>query len=256
VAFANVWVRNAKVEGILGELAAGKHDIVALAEVTDRHMGPIDAVLPEATYPWRWSAPDGSKGFALVSRVPLSEVERWSSQGHPQVDVVARMPGALPCRLLIIHTWGPVHRPSIKRWRAQLLDIADRAQMAPTHRTEASVETGTDRDAPGGTLPTVIMGDFNATHQHRSFERLVRGGWTDAGSLRFGGWRATWPANRRWRPPIICIDHILVGAGISVRSGRAGRARGSDHRPVSAVVVLPPGAGAGAGGTSPGGSAA
>jgi endonuclease/exonuclease/phosphatase (EEP) superfamily protein YafD len=248
VAFANVWRRNANVEGILDELAGGDNDIVALAEVADCHVDAIDAVLPKATYPWRWSAPDGSsgsKGLAVVSRVPLAQVDKWSSRGHPQVDMVALVAGALPCRLLVVHTWAPVRPPSIKRWRAQLVDIADRAQVGPGRSTEGSAPTGMDKDAPAGTLPTVIMGDFNATHQHRSFERLVRGGWTDAASLRFGGWRATWPANRRWRPPIIGIDHILVGPGVSVEFGRAGRARGSDHRPVSAVLVLPPASAAG-----------
>jgi endonuclease/exonuclease/phosphatase family metal-dependent hydrolase len=84
-----------------------------------------------------------------------------------------------------------------------------------------------------------MMGDFNATLQHRSFARLVGTRWSDAGTLAFGGWRGTWPANRWWRPAMLRIDHILVGPEISVRSGRAGRACGSDHRPVSAVLRLP-----------------
>jgi endonuclease/exonuclease/phosphatase family metal-dependent hydrolase len=84
-----------------------------------------------------------------------------------------------------------------------------------------------------------MVGDFNATRQHRSFDRLVGTGWSDAGALCFGGWRGTWPANRWWRPPLFRIDHILTGPGISVRTSRAGRARGSDHRPVTAELTLP-----------------
>jgi endonuclease/exonuclease/phosphatase family metal-dependent hydrolase len=85
-----------------------------------------------------------------------------------------------------------------------------------------------------------MMGDFNATRQHRSFDRLVEEGWDDAGTLRFGGWRGTWPADRRWLPPLFRIDHVLAGPGIAVCSGRAWNASGSDHRPVSAVLRLPP----------------
>ncbi len=224
VAFANLLYRNRDVRGILSELAAGEHDIVALAEVTEAHSNEIDALFPTATYPWRWCVPGGSQGLALMSRAPLDEVTKWMSQGHPQLEVTVRAPGSLPFRLLVIHTWGPVGRRKIGWWRAQLAEIADRAQSA---------------SSSGDNLPVVMVGDFNATRQHRSFDRLVATGWSDAGALCFGGWRGTWPANRWWRPPLFRIDHILTGPGISVRTSRAGRARGSDHRPVTAVLTLP-----------------
>jgi endonuclease/exonuclease/phosphatase (EEP) superfamily protein YafD len=224
MAFANLLYRNRDIRGILSELAAGEHDIVALAEVTGAHSMEIDALFPTGTYPWRWCVPGGPKGLALMSRAPLGEVSEWTSQGHPQLEVTVRAPGSLPFRLLVIHTWGPVGRRKIGWWRAQLAEIADRAQSA---------------SASGDNLPVVMVGDFNATRQHRSFDRLVGTGWSDAGALCFGGWRGTWPANRWWRPPLFRIDHILTGPGISVRTSRAGRARGSDHRPVTAELTLP-----------------
>jgi endonuclease/exonuclease/phosphatase (EEP) superfamily protein YafD len=242
VAFANVWGHNKDVTGILRELAAGEHDIVAMAEVTEDHVPAIDALLPPSTYPWRRVDPDArqaSKGLALLSRIPLGQVERWSSHGHPQLDSVVLAPGALPFRLLVVHTWGPVGRSKVRRWRAQLAEVGARAEEAPTG---ASASTG--QLTAAGVLPTVMVGDFNATRQHRSFDRLAGPSWSDAGTRRFGGWRATWPANRRWRPALFRIDHILAGPGITVRSGRAGRASGSDHRPVTAVLGLPPAAGA------------
>jgi endonuclease/exonuclease/phosphatase (EEP) superfamily protein YafD len=226
VAFANLLDRNRDVKGILSELAAGEHDIVGLAEVTQAHATEIDALLPSATYPWRWCVPRGSQGLAVMSRVPLDEVAMWMSQGHPQLELTVRAPGSLPFRLLVIHTWGPVGRQKIGCWRAQLAEIAERAQSA---------------SSSGADLPVVMVGDFNATRQHRSFDRLLGRGWSDAGALCFGGWRGTWPANRWWRPPLFRIDHILTGQGISVRTSRAGRARGSDHRPVTAVLTLPAG---------------
>jgi endonuclease/exonuclease/phosphatase (EEP) superfamily protein YafD len=250
VAFANLWWRNHDVRGALGELAGGQHDIVALAEVTDSHLAAVDALFPRATYPWRWCAPEGSEGLAVVSRVPFDRVEKWSSQGHPQLDMVVEVPGASPVRLLVVHTWGPVGRPAIKRWRRQLAEIAARAQGAPAGpgeplgaagvRTAVGVRDAAGERASADAQPTAVVGDFNATHQHRSFRRLIGSGWTDAGTAGPGGWRATWPANHRWFPALFNIDHILAGPGISVRSARAGRGRGSDHRPVSAVLVLGP----------------
>jgi endonuclease/exonuclease/phosphatase (EEP) superfamily protein YafD len=220
VAFANVWRNNTDVEGILAELAAGEHDVVGLAEVTDHHLGAIEAVFSPSRYPWRKvepDGPDGSKGLALLSRFPIERVEKWWTQGHPQLDATVLVPGALPFRLLVVHTWGPVGH-QIRNWRAQLVDIGRRAEGERT----------------------IIIGDFNATLQHRSFTRLVGTRWSVVGTRAFGGWRATWPANRWWRPALFRIDHILAGPEISVRSGRAGRACGSDHRPVSAVLGLPP----------------
>ena len=113
VAFANLWCYNNDVAGVLGELVGGEHDILAMAEVTEEHAAVIDALFPSSVYPWRRVEPDaypGSTGLALVSRVPLSHVETWSTQGHPQFDAVVVVPEASALRLLVVHTWGPVGR--------------------------------------------------------------------------------------------------------------------------------------------------
>ncbi len=232
MAFANLWCYNRDATGVLRELASGQHDVVAMAEVIDDHVPAIDALFPASTYPWRRIEPEaspGSKGLALVSRVPLSHIETWSSQGHPQFDSLVVTPNASPVRLLVVHTWGPLGRNRVRAWRRQLAEIGARARGPALGGAPISPRA----------RATVVMGDFNATRQHRSFGQLVVGGWIDAGTLRFGGWRGTWPANRRWPPPLFRIDHILTSPGISVCSGRAGRASGSDHRPVTAVLRLP-----------------
>jgi endonuclease/exonuclease/phosphatase family metal-dependent hydrolase len=136
--------------------------------------------------------------------------------------------------------WGK----KIVSWRAQLAEIAARAEG------EASV----------------IVGDFSATLEHRSFARLVGTRWSVASTPGFGaggrrgqpigaGGRRCSGSTTSWLLPasqsvqegpaaLLRIDHILVAPEISVRSGRAWRARGSDHRPVSAVLRLPPSPGA------------
>jgi endonuclease/exonuclease/phosphatase family metal-dependent hydrolase len=235
-----VWWKNRDVRGILGELARGENDVVALAEVTDEHVPFIEELLPPTIYPWRWCVPGGSQGLALMSRVPFDDVAEWTSQGQLQLEVTVRSPAAHAIRLLVVHTWGPIGRHAISRWRAQLAEVAARMAAAALGLGGRAAPRGiaaAGQADPAG-LPTVIMGDFNANRQHRSFARLVAG-WDDAGTWFFGGWRATWPANRWWYPALFSIDHILAGPGISVQWGRAGRALGSDHRPVSAALALP-----------------
>ncbi|HXW80686.1 MAG TPA: endonuclease/exonuclease/phosphatase family protein, partial [Acidimicrobiales bacterium] len=149
-------------------------------------------------------------------------------------------------RLLVVHIWAPIGRRGIARWHAQLAELAARMHgLGPVLRSGpppgAPVGKTTSEPAAPRELPTVVVGDFNSTRQHRSFGRLVGPGWSEAGTIGFGGWRATWPANRRWRPAMLNIDHILAGPGISVLRGRAAKARGSDHRPIMAVLGLPRG---------------
>jgi len=46
----------------------------------------------------------------------------------------------------------------------------------------------------------------------RRFEGASAFGWTDGGSVRFGGWRVNWPSNRSWWPSLFRLDHILAAA--------------------------------------------
>lgn len=43
--------------------------------------------------------------------------------------------------------------------------------------------------------------------------------------------------NSRLIPPLIRIDHVLTGAGLTVTTIRSGRGQGSDHRPLVADVA-------------------
>ena len=80
---------------------------------------------------YRAEASPGSRRRALVSRVPLSHVETWSSQGHPQFDGVVVTPNAGAFRLLVVHTWGPLGRDRVRAWRRQLAEVGARAEGRP-----------------------------------------------------------------------------------------------------------------------------
>jgi hypothetical protein len=104
-----------------------------------------------------------------VSMVPGGEMVE---PGPPPTRGGGPGAGAAPLSSPGRRYWAPVDRLNIKRWRAQLAEIARRAQ-------------------PASAPPMVVMADFNATYQHRSFARLVGAGWNDADARAFGGWRAT-----------------------------------------------------------------
>jgi endonuclease/exonuclease/phosphatase family metal-dependent hydrolase len=89
----------------------------------------------------------------------------------------------------------------------------------------------------GGTLG-VLLGDFNATLDHRELRRVLDRGYVDAADATGEGFRTTWPAGRRF-PPEIAIDHVLADRRIAARSLSVHLVPRSDHRAVIAVLELP-----------------
>ena len=67
---------------------------------------------------------------------------------------------------------------------------------------------------------------------------MVDSGYEDAAAETGTGLRATWPAGRRFPPPVT-IDHVLADARCGVRSARVLDVPRSDHRAVLAELELP-----------------
>lgn len=136
------------------------------------------------------------------------------------VRAVADVEGT-PVRIFNIHCKAPMRRRWIPIWKEQLGEM--RAAV------EASAE------------PVIMAGDFNSTHGHAPFRRLLRGGLlrdahVDAGR---GLLATTWPRGGRVVPPLFRIDHVLLTDGIEVVAVREGQGHGSDHRPVIADLAFP-----------------
>lgn len=91
-------------------------------------------------------------------------------------------------------------------------------------------------------IPTIVAGDLNATQGHVPFRRLVGLGLRDATEETNGGLQPTWPADNSKRllglpvPPLIQIDHVLVGGGLVAISARRVVVNGSDHLGVLVVM--------------------
>lgn len=129
--------------------------------------------------------------------------------------------GALRCVLAREHrddlvVWGfrpeaPTDADRQVRWHRQMLALR-KAVAAEEH-------------------PYIVVGDLNSCIWHEPLWRVCRDGGLRRGSSLRGG---------TWCHPVVGwrgrIDHILAGTGVAVRSMRRGRAHGSDHRMLSAVV--------------------
>jgi endonuclease/exonuclease/phosphatase family metal-dependent hydrolase len=70
-------------------------------------------------------------------------------------------------------------------------------------RTAAAVDQG----------PTLVVGDFNATHDHAPMRKVLDTGVRDAAEEAGSGWQPTWPTTRYgqdWVVPLLTIDHVLT----------------------------------------------
>lgn len=91
--------------------------------------------------------------------------------------------------------------------------------------------------------PDLLVGDLNATLDHAAVRSLEAAGLSDGAAQANAGWDPTWPANGLFAiaglrpPPLVEIDHVMVGPRLVVRSFEDVGVRGTDHRAVVATVV-------------------
>lgn len=188
-------------------------DPTLLAALDDRGLGEV---LPHRA----GEASEGARGTVVVSRFPLGPaVDLGLSLGS--VCTLVGVPGA-PFTFVAAH---PV-RPLVRRSTGWAVDH---------QRLRDAVA-----DIDG---PVVVAGDLNATPDHTPYRALLDVGLVDAVDATNGGWQPTWPADGQWSwlglpvPPLVRIDHVLVGQGVRAYDVRAVTVAGTDHRAVIAVLA-------------------
>ena len=86
--------------------------------------------------------------------------------------------------------------------------------------------------------PDLVVGDLNATADHRPLRNLSAAGYRSVTELTNTGWRPTWPADRALPPyPLVQVDHVLVGPRLAAISSHTLPIDGSDHRGLLAEVA-------------------
>jgi len=209
---ANIRYTNRDMPAVAAEITAARPDVVVLEEPTADQIRALDATGAFTRFDWSLLAPEsGSNGFAVWSDVPATGLQRWYAGSHPEIRGWLSVGGS-KVRFYAVHTDAPVGRGGAKNWRTQL-----------------SVIRSTLRSEPH---PLLVVGDFNATWDHRQFQAILHDGLRDAAVLAGRGWEMSWPRGLPVVPPLVRIDHVLVSGGIHVVGFRLGHGQGSDHRPL------------------------
>lgn len=189
-------------------------DVLALIELTPEALETMDTAGFADLFPHRAGAvqPDRSSTM-LLSRTPLSDIEQiGTGLGTVAADVQV---DAATIRAVAVHPRPPVG--SAQGWR---LGHADLAESAPS--------------------ADLVMGDFNATHDHQVMMSLRDLGLRAVSESSNSGWSPTWPMNGMGRLPLplVQIDHVLVARKLAAVESEVVRIGGTDHAAVVAEVGL------------------
>ncbi len=212
---SNVLFTNPQVNDLYDEMAAADADVITFHEVQARFHNEL-AAHPLATEMPHWHS--NVHGTVILSRYPFVDTTHVMLDNELAPVVTIEVEGRR-VRIASVHPATPL--TDFDGWREALVDLknfaaADNEQL-------------------------VILGDFNATMQHRPFRNLLDGAnLRDAHNERGDGWGGTWPmgaGSQRFSPPLR-IDHILVGPGIEVTEFENRANPGSDHRALVADLAI------------------
>ena len=197
-------------------------DVLVLTEFTAAFDEALDqrpdAAEIDERYPYQWRRPAGvGRGLAVLSSLPIERVVPVPLSA-PAIVATLRV-GEEEVELYAVHPMAPSDRWGLLQWQH-----------------DYRVLTADAEDAG----PNVVMaGDFNATSGHRRYRHLLSAGdLRDAHDVGGGGLVGTWPVG--WPiPPLMRLDHVLVGEGIGVERFELLDPTTSDHLGVEAWLRVP-----------------
>jgi endonuclease/exonuclease/phosphatase (EEP) superfamily protein YafD len=215
----NLWLGTADAPSIVELVRDQRVDVLAVQELTPTAAANLDRAGLSTLLPYREAHPaPRSFGSGLYARYPLTGAGARiaSPGGYRQAYGVVQVQGAAPVRLESVHPVPPIDPEDADRWAAGL-----RAQLP----------------ASAG---SILAGDFNATLDHAALLDLLGTGYRDAADEVGAGLTPTWPfaGLRSLITPRITLDHVLVPAGVSVRTYRAVTIPHTDHRAIVVALTL------------------
>ena len=174
----------------------------------------------EALLPYSSLAPEyGTTGSAVYSRFPITEPgSRRNGGGFQQAYGTIQPTGAGPVTIESAHPVAPYDLQVLIDWRR---DLARQPRAEPT-----------------GT-PRILLGDFNATLDHKALRALISRGYREAADADGAGLIGTWGPYSGHPLPPVTIDHVLVDDRIGVRDVQVHAVPRSDHRSLLASLVVP-----------------
>lgn len=215
----NTRVGLADSAAVLAAVAAHRVDILVLTECDRASIEALKAGGLTSQLPYAQPA-DASAAVQIWSR--------WTMRRLPGVQGT----GDLTPRAVVSTPWGGLTvtglhalSPGDDRTAGWLRDLGLVGASA--------------RDVTGW---QIVAGDFNASTDHRAFRELLDSADLLDATSESGighGWPAfTWPADNRFLPPLVSIDHVLVRGGVGVLGVSTTAVRGSDHRALVASLTV------------------
>ncbi len=209
---ANLYEGRAKADEVVDAVRDNHVDILVLEEITPDLLAQMDAAGLAELLPERVGQPDYMvAGTMILANRPLTDHVRLRTtfQGWEAKYGTVTVLG--------VHPVAPVDPAG---WRADHAAILKQAEAD-------------DAD--------LIVGDMNATPDHDVMRRLDDAGFRDAGEVANEGWQPTWPANHvgifPLLPPLVRIDHVLIGGSMASLGTHTVDIDGSDHLALVATVA-------------------
>jgi endonuclease/exonuclease/phosphatase (EEP) superfamily protein YafD len=195
-------------------------DVLVVQELTPDAVSRLSAAGLDNTFPHHTLKPhDVASGVGVWSRYPIVQSTPIPGYEMPQLRTSIRIDGVVVDPTVVsVHLSGPWPQP-INDWRSDLAKFgATLDQLA--------------NDAGLGAV--IVAGDFNSTTDMRPFRDLLGDGYRDAAEQAGAGMTRSYPS-RRWAPPLLGIDHILV-YNCDATAARTVSIPGSDHRGLVATI--------------------
>lgn len=215
---SNVLAGNPDLRLLLDRVVAGRPDLVALQEITPAHAKLLDSPQLKERFPYRIvDARDGFHGGAILSRHRLSDRTVVWPGGWPMTSALLSTPAGDRLRVINVHTAAPLTGEQLRVWRTQLRELRRMALAAGS--------------------PALLLGDFNATRNHRELRTLIAPPLREAHRRSAVAWNGTWPATGPLGG-VLRLDHVIAGPGVDITGAAVMRMPGSDHRAVTAEATI------------------
>lgn len=213
---ANLMVGQASAARVVEVATLNGADILVLQEVTPAALHRLRIAGIDEAYPHSAGAAMPSvAGTMVFAEQPLTDIAPLGTTVGGWAMTVGGN-----TTLLAVHPWPPVGDAS--EWHA------DHAAV----RRAAGERGG----------PALVVGDFNATVDHRAVQELLGRDFRDAASEANSGWQPTWPASGEVAvagvpiPPLMALDHVLVRGPLHSTDTQTVSIAGTDHRALIATL--------------------
>ena len=213
---ANVELGGADPDALLALVDRYHPDLLSVQELTPSFARKLrgDGIYRRLPHSVLMAQPKGH-GAGLYARFPLTALPHQTHFLFRMPRAMIALPDGRHLRVVAVHPQPP--NMSADRWEEAL-------ESLPT---------------PGGGIPWVLAGDFNATFDQGEFRALVDRGYRDAGAAMGKGLEPTWPSDEVFPWGLMTIDHVLADQRLGVAEYGVDGLPGSDHRAIHAELVLP-----------------